>query len=60
MLFPSRVGPMQQVLGAGTAQMSATVLHDHLAIDVARALRDQEACEIGKFPMFPAPAERDA
>jgi Lon protease-like protein len=35
LLLPLRIGPLQQILGAGTAQMRAAILHHHLAIDVA-------------------------
>jgi hypothetical protein len=43
---------MQQVLGAGAAQMRAAVLHHHLAVDVAGPLGNQETREIGEFAMF--------
>src|SRR3990170_625894 len=58
LLLPLRVGPLQQILGAGTAQMRAAVLHHHLAIDVAGAVRNQETREIGKLAMFADTAER--
>src|SRR5450759_698731 len=35
LLLPLRVGPGQEILGAGTAQLRAAILHHHLAIDVA-------------------------
>ena len=35
LLLPLRVGPLQQILGAGTAQMGAAILHHHLAVDGA-------------------------
>src|ERR1700752_4376825 len=60
LLVPLRVGPLQQVFRAGGAQMRAPVLHHHLAIDVRRRIRDQEACEIGKLPMLAGAAERVA
>src|ERR1700733_15392990 len=58
--FPLRVGPLQQVLGARTAQMRAAILHHHLAIDVAGGIRNQETREIGQFAMFAGAAERIA
>ena len=58
--FPLRVGPLQQVLGARTAQMRAAILHHHLAIDVAGGIRNQETRKIGQFAMFAGAAERIA
>src|SRR6202453_2591045 len=52
LLFPLRVAPMQQVLGAGTAQMRAAILHHHLAVDVAGAVGNQETGEIRELAMF--------
>ena len=58
LLLPLRVGPLQQILGAGTAQMRATVLHHHLAIDIAAGIGNQEARKIGQLAMLADPAER--
>src|SRR4051812_42742642 len=60
LLLPLRVGPLQQVLGAGTAQMRAAVLHHHFAVDVAGLVGNQEARQIGKFAVFAGAAERIA
>ena len=49
---------MQEILGAGTAQVRAAVLHHHLAIDVAGGIGNQETCEIGKLAMLADAAER--
>src|ERR1700694_264285 len=58
LLLPLRIRPCQEILGAGTAQMRAAVLHHHLAIDVASGIRNQEARQIGKLTMPAAAAER--
>ena len=58
LLLPLRVGPLQQILGAGAAQMRAAILHHHLAIDVAGGIGNQETRQIGKFAMFADAAER--
>ena len=58
LLLPLRVGPLQQILGAGTAQMRAAVLHHHLTVEVAGPVRNQETREIGEFAMFADAAER--
>jgi len=60
LLLPLRVGPLQQILRAGAAKMRATILHHHFTIDVAGAVRDQEAREVGKFRVFAGAAERIA
>ena len=52
LLFPLRVAPLQQILGAGPAQMRAAVLHHHLAIDVAGLIGNQEAGEVGELAVF--------
>src|SRR3954468_23607823 len=38
--------------------MSATILHHHLAIDVAAGIRNQKTRKIGKLAMFADPAKR--
>src|ERR1700759_1791358 len=60
LLVPLRVGPLQQVLCSGTAQVCAAVLHHHLAIDVGGRIRNQETREISKLAVFPGAAERIA
>src|SRR5258708_2308247 len=55
LLFPLRVAPLQQVLGAGPAQMRAAVLHHHLAIDVAGRIGNQEPSNISSLPVSPPP-----
>ena len=40
--------------------MRAAILDDHLAIDVAGLIRDQEAREIGQFGMLAGTSERIA
>src|ERR1700738_23455 len=60
LLLPLRIGPLQQILGAGTAQMRAAVLHHHLAIYVAGLIRDQEARQISQLTMLTGTAERIA
>src|ERR1700692_1992443 len=60
LFLPLRVGPLQQILGAGTAQMRAAVLHHHLAIDIAGLIGDQETGEVGEFAMLAGAAERIA
>src|SRR5438876_8381975 len=52
LFLPLRLGPLQQILGAGTSQMRAAVLHHHLAIDVAGLIRNQETREIGEFAVL--------
>src|SRR6267378_4783768 len=58
LLFPLRVAPLQQILGAGPAQMRAAVLHHHLAIDVAGRIGNQETCKICKLAVFADATER--
>src|SRR3984893_2335300 len=58
LLLPLRVGPLQQVLGAGTAQMRAAVLHHHLAIDVAGGIGNEKTRQIGKLAMLAVAPER--
>src|SRR3954452_4418486 len=58
LLLPLRVGPLQQVLGAGTAQMHAAVLHHHFAIDIAGLIRNQKTGEIGELAVLADAAER--
>src|SRR5260370_16222211 len=58
LLLPLRVAPLQQILGAGTAQMRAAILHHHLAIDIARGIRNQKTREIGELAMVAGAAER--
>src|ERR1019366_1003465 len=53
LLLPLRVGPLQQILGAGTAQMRAAVLHHHLAIDVAGGIGNQKTRKGGDLAIFP-------
>src|SRR4029077_12489759 len=60
LLRPLRIGPLQQVLGAGAAQMRAAILHHHLAIDVAGLVGNQEARQIGEFAVFAGATERIA
>jgi hypothetical protein len=60
LLLPLRIGPLQQILGAGTAQMRAAILHYHLTIDVAGLIGNQKARQIGKFAMLAGAAERIA
>ena len=60
LLLPLRIGPLQQILRAGTAQMRAAVLHHHLAVDVAGLIGNQEAGEIGELAMLAGAAERIA
>src|ERR1700692_5065804 len=60
LFFPLRVGPFQQTLGAGTAQRGASVLHHHLAIDIAGLIGDQETGEVGESAMLAGAAERIA
>lgn len=60
MPLPLVVGPLQQILGPGRAQMRPAILHHHLAIDIAGPIRDQEAREIGKLAMLAGTAERIA
>src|SRR6202011_5835242 len=57
LLLPLRVGPLQQILGAGTAQVRAAVLHHHLAIDVAGLIGNQKTRQIGEFGVFAGAAE---
>jgi len=38
--------------------MRAAILHHHLAVDVAGAVRNQETREIGQLAMFADTAER--
>src|SRR5262245_4294071 len=59
-LLPLRVGPLQQILGSGTAQMRAAVLYHHLAINVRAGVRNQEAREIRQLPMLPDTPKRVA
>ena len=40
--------------------MRAAIHHHHLAIDVGGTVGNQEACEIGKFPMLAGAAKRIA
>ena len=49
---------MQQILGAGTAQVSPAVLHHHLAIDVAGSVGNEKAREIGQFTVLAGATER--
>src|SRR5882672_714158 len=58
LLFPLRVGPLQQILGAGTAQMRAAVLHYHLAVDVTGGIGNQETRQVGQLAVFTDAAER--
>src|SRR5437660_1772470 len=60
LLFPLRVGPLQQILGPRRTQMRAAILHYHLAIDVAGLVRNQEAREVRKLAMLAGTAERIA
>src|SRR5882757_2997135 len=60
LLLPLFVGPVQQVLGAGTAQMRAAIHDHHLAIDVAGLVGNQEARKVGEFGMLAGAAERIA
>src|SRR5207237_10544876 len=55
-----RLGPLQQIFGTATAQMLAAVPDHHLYIDVAGAIRDQEARKVGKLAMFADAAKRIA
>src|SRR6185312_17298113 len=59
-LVPLRLAPLQEILGARTAQMRPTVLHDHLAVDIGGGIRNQKACEIGELAMFAGAAKRVA
>ena len=45
---------MQQILGAGTAQMRAAILHYHLAIDVPGLIGNQKTLQVGKFASLSA------
>src|SRR6516165_5720850 len=60
LVLPLFVAPLQEILGARGAQMRAAIHHHHLAIDVGGAVGNQEACEIGKFPMLAGAAKRIA
>src|SRR5438034_9777211 len=58
LLLPLRIAPLQEILRARAAQMRAAVHHHHLAIDVTRPIRDQEACKISKLAVFARAAQR--
>src|SRR5436190_2497935 len=58
--LPLRLGPLQQILSPRTAQMRATVLHHHLAIDEAGLVGNQVTREVGEFGMVAMAAERIA
>src|SRR6266436_4146978 len=58
LLLPLLIGPLQQVLGAGTAQVRAAILHHHLAVDVTCPIRDQKACKISKLAVFAGATQR--
>ena len=47
--LPLRFGPLQQIVGAGTAQVRSAILHHHLAVDITGLIRNQKTGEIGKF-----------
>src|SRR6476660_1335647 len=55
---PLRIGPLQQVFRAGTAQMRSAILHHHLAVDVRGLIGNQEACESGEFAVVADAPER--
>ena len=58
LLLPLRIGPLQEVFSAGTSQMRAAILHDHLAINIAGLVGDQKARQVGEFFMLASAAER--
>src|SRR5262249_53570479 len=60
LLPPLRIGPLQQILCAGTAQVRAAILHYHLTIDITGLVGDQEARQVCKLAMLAGAAERIA
>src|SRR6185436_10715881 len=60
LLLPLRLGPLQQILSAGAAQMRAAVLHHHLAIDEAGLVGNQITREVGELGVVAMAAERVA
>ena len=60
LFLPLRIAPLQEIFGAGTAQMRAAILHHHLAIDIAGLVGNQKARQVSKFAMLAGAAERIA
>src|SRR5699024_6760431 len=56
-LGPLLVGPAEQIFRARAAQVHAAVDRDHLAVDVARSIRDEVTGQVGQLVVLAGPTQ---